>query len=225
MLHRKAILTVLALILGLSVPTCALERVAAKTAYWEIGFSYAMPQGSYAGIPGMDFTDESARTVSIDGANLYEDGFAARLGYGKIVGGKWLLGVTFDYARNQMKNPIVQTGYEPLLFPETNTYSHYAVVIRPGYAPLDLKTAGWSPFVGTSFSFGLAALTAPTYSAEYEATFGMDLDFGLDIKIWQSSDDRSYVTLASMNSWNFLATGNRVSHLQIGGGLRYFFKP
>jgi hypothetical protein len=225
MQHRKALMAAAALVLLMAGQIMAIERVPARFGYIVTGFGFAMPQGDYDGFPNRDFVSDSGAAVTIDGSNLYKDGLSFTLGYGQLIGSRWLFGVCFDYSRHQVKDPVAQPGYEPVSFPKKSTYSHYAIAVRPSFAPLDVRESGWTPFVGSSFTFGLASMTAPGYVSEYEATFGMDIDFGADVRLWEASDSRSFLTLSSLNSWNFLSTGTRVSQLQIGGGLRYFFKP
>ncbi|MEW5795539.1 MAG: hypothetical protein AB1772_04180 [Candidatus Zixiibacteriota bacterium] len=225
MLHGKAVLTVLALVVGVAGQSWGIQRVAARFAYLELRFAYAMPQGEYDGLPGSEFETNDGYGLEIDGTHIYEDGYSFGLAYGRLFEGKWALGAGFEYARHRVKNPIVVPGFEPVRFPERSTYHHYAIALRATYSPLDLKESGWSPYLGPAATFGLAALTSPGYITEYEADFGLDIEFGLDVTLWQAADNRSFLALSSINSWNFLATDDRVSHLQIGGGIRYFFKP
>lgn len=218
----------LLVICGVGSPAYGIERVAARFGYLELRFSYAMPQGEYDGIPGMDFVFDSTELVSFDAGRVFDDGFAAGLTYGQMLGGNWRASVGFDYARNKIKNPILQEKgiYEyRITFLDDETYQQYDLTFRGAYSPTNLAQTPWSPFVGLGASAGLSSATAPGYENQLEFDFGMSLDFGVDVKLWQAADNRSFLALSSMNSWNFLTTAQRISHLQVGGGIRYFFKP
>ena len=225
MLHRIALWVTLTLVSGIAVNSFAIERVPGRMNYLEIRSGYAMPLGDYTGLPGVPFVDQDGFPVSIEGTNVYKDGVSFGVGYGQVFGGKWIAGASFEYARNAVKDPIIQPGFAPVSFPKESAYNHYAIVLNWAYAPLDLRDQSWSPYFGPSVSLGLASLSAPGYVTEYQTDFGLDLAFGMDFRVWQSADNRSMVALSSINSWNFVATSDRVSHLQIGGGLKYFFKP
>jgi len=226
--YCKTLLATLALVLGASAPSFAIQRVAARFGVLEVRFGYAMPQGQYDGLPGLDFIFDESELVEFDADRVYKDGFALGLSYGQMLGGNWRVSVAFDYSRNEIRNPILQQIglYEySIAFPHRLTAHQYDLTLRGAYAFTDLSQTVWSPFVGVGLSTGLSSNTSPGYTTESEFDFGMCLDFGLDVKIWQAADNRSFVALSSINSWNFLSTGERVSHLQIGGGIKYFFKP
>ena len=205
-----------------------IERVAARFSYLELRSSYAMPQGEYDGLPGMDFLFDDTELVTFDANKVFDDGFAFGLTYGQMLGGNWRASVGFDYARNKIKNPILQQKgiYEyRITFLDDETYQQYDLTFRGAYSPTNLAQTPLSPYVGLGASAGLSSATAPGYENELEFNLGVSLDFGLDVKLWQAADNRSFVALSSINSWNFLTTAERISHLQVGGGIRYFFKP
>lgn len=211
-----------------ATPAHAIQRVAARFGIMEVRFGYAMPQGDYDGLPGLDFIFDESDLVAFDAENTFEDGFAAGISYGQMLGGHWRASFGFDYARNKVKNPIMQLigDYQYRIdFTDDLTYNQYDLSFRTAYAITDLRQYGWSPFVGLGALAGMSTSQSPGYESQMKLDFGMSLDFGLDAKLWEGADRRSFVALSSINSWNFVTTGDRVSYLQIGGGLRYFFKP
>jgi hypothetical protein len=229
---RIKILVPAVLLLSVAIPAHAIERVASRFGALEIRFGYAMPLGEYDGLPGLDFIFEDsasgAELVDFDAERVFDDGFAFGFSYGQILAGRWRASIGFDYARHDVKNPIIQQigDYQySIAFPDDVSYNQYGLSFRVAYAPTDLHRQGWSPFVGVGALSGLSAISSPGYETDSEFDFGMSLDFGLDVKLWENPDARSFVALSSINSWSFVATGERVSHLQIGGGLKYFFKP
>ncbi len=217
----------LALICVISGQTSAIERVAARMGYMEVSSSYAMPLGSYNGIPGMPFEFDAGSTFSYDANRVYNDGFGVGLTFGKAYISNWRIAVGFDYARNKIKNPISQAGglYEyTIAFMDDPTYHQSDVKLHCAYAPLNLTESYWTPFVGLGASLGLGSVSTPGYQTDYQFNTSLAADFGLDVKLWTAPDKRSFVTFSSINSWTFVATGDRIKHLQVGGGLRYFFK-
>jgi len=222
-------ISALALIMAAATPAGAIQRVAAKFGIVEARFGYAMPLGEYDGLPGLDFIFDESELVAFDAERVYEDGYAFGLSYGQALGGHWRASVGFDYARNKVKNPIIQRigdyQYSIEDLPNNLSNDQYDLAFRTAYAFTDLNQLGWSPFLGLGALAGLSSSRSPGYPANSEFDFGMSLDFGLDVKLWQGSDGRTFAALSSINSWNFVTTGERVSHLQIGGGLKYFFKP
>jgi hypothetical protein len=229
MLSGKHIGTLaLMLLVAAATPAHAIQRVAPRIGIIEVRFGYAMPLGEYDGLPGLDFIFDESDLVSFDAENVFEDGFAAGISYGQMLGGHWRASFGFDYARNKVKNPIMQQIGDYLYridFTDDLTYNQYDLSFRTAYAFTDLRQYRWSPFLGLGAMAGLSTSQSPGYETQMKLDFGMDLDFGLDVKLWEGADKRSFVALSSINSWNFVATGDRVSYLQIGGGLRYFFKP
>jgi len=228
MLHRKALLAAAALVLAMAGQILALERVPAKFSYLEVRFSYAMPLGAYDGLPGFDFDFGEDGLIEFDADRVYDDGFGFGLTYGQLFGANWRTSAGFDYANNKIKNPIIQQSgiYEYRIgFTDDLTYQQYDLAVHTSYSPLGLVQSTWSPYFGLGGAIGMASATASGYESDYEFNLAFSLDFGLDAKLWTAPDDRSFLTLASINSWNFAASGDRVKHLQIGGGLRYFFKP
>ena len=63
------------------------------------------------------------------------------------------------------------------------------------------------------------------YADENELKFTVSVNFGADIKVWTAPSGRSYVALSSVNSWDLLASGQRPRYLNIGGAIKYYFRP
>jgi len=225
---KQAAMLALALVVVAIAPAQAIQRVSARTGVIEVRFGYAMPLGEYDGLPGIDFIFDESELIAFDAERVFDDGIGLGFTYGQMLGNHWRVSVGFDFAQNKVKNPIIQQigDYQySVSFPDDPTYKQYDLSLRAAYALTDVHQAGWSPFVGVGVLTGLSAITSPGYETDSEFDFGMSLDFGLDVKLWEASGGRSFVALSSINSWNFLVTGERVSHLQIGGGVKYFFRP
>ena len=82
-----------------------------------------------------------------------------------------------------------------------------------------------APYAGVGFTGGLTAATAKGYDSESRIEVLARVNFGLEFKFWQSASKRSFLTVASVNSYDFVASGDRPRHLYMGGALKYYFRP
>jgi hypothetical protein len=186
-----------------------------------------MPQGTHKGMPGSPFATDDGDILEFNAPNVYKDGYYLGIGIGQVMDGAWFASVGFDYARNEVQRPIEQRFGDDIFsttMERGTTYRQYDLTFRTSYSFIDLDHNPMSPFVGLNGSAGLQVLSAPGYASNNEFDFGLGLDFGLDFKVWSASDKRSFMTVSSMNSWNLVSTGARVSHLSVGAGIRYFYK-
>jgi hypothetical protein len=205
----------------------AIQRVAPRLSLLEFRGGYGMPLGSYDQIIGTTFEFDPGEIVSFDAERVYAEGYNLGFSYGQMIGGHWLAAIGFDYARHKIENPIEQEigpYIYTISFLGNPRYSQYDLTLKGQYVFNNLAHQVWSPFVGLAASAALSTLSAEGFETESDGTFALSLDFGVDFKIWKSSDGRAFLTLASVNSWDFVASDTRPNLLRIGGGLRYFFK-
>jgi len=228
MTQRTKFILIVALILVQVASAGAITRAARKVGFLEFHGGYTMPQGSHWGLTGASFETSTHVPLKGDATDIYKDGFNAGIAYGQIYDKHWLVSLGIDFARNAVKDPILLTDGNDLYtnsFQEKRTYQRYDLTLRFLYTPANPVRHAWTPVVGLSANAGLSTLSIPGYQSNSELDFGLNLDFGVDVKIWALPDSRQFVTLSSINSWNFLSTKERVSHLQIGAGIKYFFGP
>jgi hypothetical protein len=224
----KSILAILILTVFACGQALAIQRVAPKMGVWEFRGSYAMPQGTYDGIVGIPFDFGNGQYFEADAEDVYEDGFGFGVSYGQIVGGHWQFSIGFDYSQSDVLDSLGWVLADTLFsitFVGPTEAHQYDLTLRGVYELNNLAHTFWSPFFGLSAATGLTSVSTRGYESDNQINFALNMDFGLDVKIWQDANNRSFVTLSSMNSWNFLTTGERASYLQIGGGIKYFFKP
>ncbi|HPC11748.1 MAG TPA: hypothetical protein PK112_06570, partial [candidate division Zixibacteria bacterium] len=81
-----------------------------------------------------------------------------------------------------------------------------------------------APYGGVGVQAGLLNIEIAGYDDESDLTILMAADFGLDLKVAEFSKGRSFLTLASINSYDLFGTEDRPKYLTIGGGLRYWFR-
>lgn len=225
---RKLIglLLIPALVLTLAGPSMAITRVAPKVNILEFHGGYGMPQGTYDQIIGTDFIFPTGQVADFDAENVYDNGFYFGLSYGRVIGGHWQTTVGFDFVQIGAKDSIAQAGYDYYItFPEKNTLRSYDINLKAVYGLNDLVNSSWSPFLGLGMTGGLSTLSAEGYESESNATYALSVDFGLDAKIWHDVEDRTFVTISSINSYELAGSGDRARLLRIGGGIKYFFRP
>ena len=235
MLRRLAAFGAVLAFVGISAsPTHAIQRVAQSWGFLEVSGGFAKPLGSYNGTAFGDFT-YNGRLLDIDGDDLYDGGVFFKVALGALHQGRFQGSVGFGFARNNVNNPVVaQVGDNIVQYSWTYggtsaliqdmKLSQYDLDVNLNFLPLDLHRMGWSPYVGLGFHAGYSTLSGRDVQSESEGNIGLGLNFGAEIRLFEDKGKRSFVTLASVNSWDFAVSGDRPKYLQVGGGLRWYFK-
>ncbi len=224
-MFRKCIVSVVILVAVLVcvAPAQAIERTVIRYNTLCVYGGLSQPIGTNNGTVFYNFSDGSGRQFNVDSKDLYEEGFHLGSNYGKIVGGHWMVTLGFRYTSHEVKDPIVGDGIAVSL-PERPTYRQYDVDLNLDYYFMNLRYSTFSPYFGLGIHPGVQADHFKAFKDEYDATFALGLNFGAEVKIYTDRKNGPYLTLASINNWNFLATSDRPRHLNIGGGLRYYFR-
>ncbi|RKX24356.1 MAG: hypothetical protein DRP45_08385 [Candidatus Zixiibacteriota bacterium] len=216
------------LVILTAIPSAwAIQRTAPRLNVVSFSGGYAGPVGTYDGTVALDF-DFDGTLVDFDAKNVYENGVRLAISYGAVKRGHWLGTLGFEYTRHNYKNPLVQRHsnhlYE-ITFLEDPAFSQYDLELSLGYLFNDLNYTVWSPLFGFRLTAGMSGISAERVESEYQSSLSLGLDFGADIKIWTAPDKRSFVTLSSVNSWDFAASNDRPRYLNIGAGIKYYFRP
>ena len=225
--HFKGFVALLVLILMTSSSAVAIQRVSPRLYVVNFYGGHAAPLGTYDGIVGLDF-DIGRERVEFDADNVYDNGFHLGASYGMIKGGHLLMSVGIHYIQHDVKNPIRQTIGDYVYsveFAQAPTLKQYDLDVNVNYLFMDLNTGVWSPYFGGAVSAGMSSASYEGYDNEYEAGLALGFNFGADFKLWSAADNRSFVTLSSVNSWNLVASGDRPRYLHIGAGVKYYFRP
>lgn len=229
--RTAAFLATSALVFFTATPTRAIQKVAPTWGFVEFSGGLAKPVGSYSGVIWHDFIDESGHSFDAGGDELFDGGYFFRVAVGGLHRGKLQGSLGFSFSENQVNNPFVTgDGYTnswtygggPTLVADIKQ-SQYDLDVNLNYLPIDLHQQPFSPYVGLGLHGGLTSLKARDIDAEWQGSAAISLNFGAELKVYQDGN-KSFVTLASINNWNFAATGERAKYLQIGGGLRWYFK-
>jgi len=235
MLRRfVALWVVLALVLVAAPASQAIQKVAPSWGILEVSGGFAKPVGSYDGTAFGDFT-YNGQLFDVPAEDLYDGGFFLKVALGVFERGHLQGTVGFGFASNNVKNPVtVRTGDEVIEYSWTYGIGgslvrdlkirQYDLDLNLNYLPLDLNQTGWSPYVGVALHAGVSSLSGRDVQSENETNAAVGLNFGAEIRLFSDKAARSFVTLASVNSWDFVGTGERPRNLQLGGGLRWYFK-
>jgi len=224
---RKLTGFVLILVLIGVSSSLAIQKVAPRLNVVDIYGGYSAPLGEYDSYILYDFTYDD-KTFEFEGSDIYKSSFHLGVDYGQVINRHWLASIGFCYGSS---NYFEDTLWAPLpdtvgfRMPRDSKFRQYDISFDLHYLVNDLTEQLWSPYVGASVAAGMSGVVLRDFENEYNATIALSLDFGLDVKLWTAPDKRSFVTLASINSWDFLTSGARPKYLQIGGGIKYYFRP
>ncbi len=223
------------------VATGGIVRVAKRYNVVDLCGGYSTPVGSYDGLSGfLDFTDEGGRAVDIDADRLYDPTFHIGLNYGQLRNNRMLISVGFRYTRIDQLNLYQVTttdlGLDPTQYAQWEANSMFMEKDKPSLSQYDfdfnfsylftpISENFWSPYVGLGVRGGLTAATHKGFESESHLNAALAASCGVEVKVWESPRKRSFATLASVNSYDLLESGNRPRFLNFGLGLKYYFRP
>ena len=218
----------LALILPMLVSPINGEIVRVARRYNVIDFygGSSSPVGKYDGLAGfVDFMDEQRQLVEVDGDKVYDPTYQLGLSYGQLRNNQMLLEIGFRYTR------IEQAGDNPLIFFASDGLTaeaklhQYDLDINLNYLFMNIIEQSFAPYVGVGFRAGFTNASASGFESESHINTVLAANVGAELKLWEGARKRSFVTLASVNSYDLLASGDRPRYMNIGGALKYYFRP
>ncbi len=196
----------------------AIRRVAARYNVLNIYGGYAEPHGEYSESGLVYFVDSLNRPRYIDADSLYDPTYYLGIDYGTMYGHHFLYLIGFRFTEHNVQKWV---------FDEVGKYNlrQYDIEFNANYYFLDLLESVWSPYVGAGAQAGFTVYSVKgTVSNDSKLKVAFSANFGFDVKILQTAKKKSFVTISSMNSLNMVATDNRQKYLNLGVGLRYFFR-
>jgi hypothetical protein len=176
---------------------------------------WSTPFGNYSAIGPQPIDD----VFSYPASDIYDPTFHVGMNIGQLSATRMYFGFGFQYT----KINIDERNFE--LTPSDMTFHQWDINLDANFYPVSPKDEPVTPFVGPGLSFGITSQRAPGFRSESQLNLGLNVNFGLDLKIWEAPDNRSLITVSSINSWTVVSGGDRPRFLNIGGGLRYFFRP
>lgn len=195
-----------------------IKRVASRYNIMNFYGGYADPHGEYDQSGLVYFEDNQDNPYDIKGDSLYNPTYYLGIDYGTLYGRHILYMIGFRFTEHSAKD---------WLFDEINfeyKLRQYDIEFNANYYLLDLVESPWSPYIGAGVQSGFTTYSVKGFDNDSQLKFAFSLNLGFDIKLFQAPNKRSYVTLASMNNYNLLASDNRPKYLNVGLGLRYFFR-
>lgn len=215
----KGITVILIMVLTAVSSTHAIQRVAARWSLVEGYGGYSSPLGTYDNAGGVPFFDAQDNPVEMDAEVIYDPSYYFGFNYGQLRQGHLLMTLGFRYTKVKLDDQL-----KPLFTAGAPGLSMYDLEVNLNWQFMDLHYSSWSPYFGLGFHAGLVRQNYRDFNDEYNTTADLGLNFGAEVKLWSAPGSRSFVTLASINNWSFAASSERLRGLNIGGGLKYYFK-
>jgi len=224
-MHRSKITLLLMLLIGLLFSEAfGISRVARRMNMLEIYGGVGSINGEYDGLPNIPFVINNRR-VDVKGSDIYGSSYHVGITYGQLRNRHFLVSLGFQFTDHGINDTIPLPLDTILLLPSGLDLKQYDVSINLNYLFFDLGQSSWTPYFGFGLQAGIASMTFDDFATENEANYTLGFNFGADVKVWSEGNGRSAVTLSSVNTWNLVASNDRPRYLQIGGGIKYWFRP
>lgn len=194
----------------------AVVRVARRFNVMEFAFLTADPVGTYSRVGTIDLIDQNDIPFEEKGDEVFNSTWGVALSYGQLRNDVFAGSVGFRYIKVDHKLQFIET---------TIDFHQVDLDFTLNIHPLKPASSLFSPYVGGTVNAGLTITEPQGYATESALTVGLSANFGFDFKVWSDNTNKSFLTLASINSYNLIASDGRPKYFQIGGGLRYWFKP
>ena len=211
-------------IILVSSSSFAVSKTSRLTNFVDFYVGSSSPTGFRDGLPDVEFFDNN-RNVEVESDKIYDNTFHLGLSYGQLTSKHLLWSLGLHYTDHKVADTIPLSdsiGIELLYNP---TYRQLDIDFNFNLYLLDLTKSGFAPYAGLGLHGGILRINDDINQSDYSANLGMSVNFGADIKVWKSADTRTFVTLSSVNSYDFYGSSDRPKYLNIGGAIKYYFSP
>lgn len=201
----------------------AVTRTQRSLFVFDVTGGYSTAFGDYTGIGPYTWTGGSL-TADQTFDPTYNFGF----NLGKIHNDRLYAGIGFRYTKINIGDNFVNSFGDDGLGPAYMAYlrfHQYDFNVDCNYYLANVFDESMAPYFGGSIIGGLTTWAPPGFRSESKLSVALAVNFGLDLKVWNAMDKRGFVTLSSINSWQIVGSGHRPRYLNIGAGIRYFFRP
>ncbi|MBN1212473.1 MAG: hypothetical protein JXA92_07835 [candidate division Zixibacteria bacterium] len=219
---KSGIILTLLLVLA-AASASGITRVSRSLNVIDFYGGYATPWGKYEGTISRNFMVDN-RPVDVDAEDVYEPTFFIGFDYGSLRRGHLLYQLGFRYYNHRMIDTVQLPSNYISYFGIDYSLRQYDIDFNFNYLINDLNFKPWSPYLGLGFHAGITSLGAKGYDSENEIELALSLNYGLDLRIWKKRDNESFITLSSINNFNFWASEDRPKYFNFGLGLKYFFE-
>lgn len=229
MLRRSNfVVLVVVLLLVVAASTEAVTRVSKRYNVLDFGAGYANPVGHYDNFGGESFVDLSGRYYRLDADQVFNSSYSIGVFFGQLRN-RWMISLGGVYTKVNQRDTIFvgDVGYvwpysDAVVF---SNFGQWDIRLNVNYQFMDISENQFTPYAGLGLAAGLISETAPGINANYDANTLLSANFGVEFKLWTSANKRSFVTLASVNSYDLLSSGYRPRNLNIGGAIKVYMRP
>jgi hypothetical protein len=201
----------------------AVERVSRLMNFVDFYVGGSTPVGERDGLPDVEFSDFVAN-AELNSDKVYENTFHMGVTYGQLRS-HFLWSIGLHYTDHRPFDLIELSPDTSLVLNFNPTYRQLDINFGLNAYLLDIMKSGFSPYAGLAVRGGIMRIDDDVNEADYTANLGMSVNFGADLKLWSAADARSFVTLSSVNSYDFYGSSDRPNYLNIGGAIKYYFSP
>ena len=202
----------------------AITRAARTVNFVEFYGGSSMPTGTYTGLPDYDFIINGS-LVDVDAEDVYDNSFHFGLGYGQLRGSHLLFSLGFRYTKHDVEKIIPISADTVVLVDSSTNYNQFDLDFNLNYMITDITKSPFAPYVGVGVQAGILSISSSGFRTDNEAMLSLSLNFGGDIKIWSAADGLSLLTLSSINRYDFYGSNQKPRYLNLGAGLKYYFRP
>jgi hypothetical protein len=203
-----------------SLSEAAIRRVARRYNVIDFYGGYAIPHGEYDAMGDLPFTDQSGHPINLGADEWLDETYFLGFDYGTLYKAHLMYMIGFRFTNHRVMDVFETPPAKDIRFRQ------YDLEFNANYMFNNLSNLFWSPYVGVGAQAGFTSFSIKgADNDESRLNFALSLNFGVDFKIWSEPQKRSFVTLSSINNLNFVGSDDRPIYLNIGGGLRYYFRP
>ncbi len=229
--HTRTVIATIAILILTASQVAALGRVARRYNVIDFYGGTSSPVGKYDGLAGfVDFYDADDRPTDVDGDVLYDPTFHLGFNYGQLRNDKMLVTVGFRWTKIEAinlwgLNTVGREGLAILLDPRKPSINQYDFDFNFNFMFLSIAQGSFAPYVGVGFRAGVTSVTAKGFESESRLNTVLAGNFGAEFKLWENAKKRAFLTVASVNSYDLLSSGDRPRYFNLGAALKYYFRP
>jgi len=226
--NMKLFFAVIVVLMVSATNIFAITRVAARYNVMEFNVSSAQPQGSYnrigVGAQGIKFDGGLGQSFDIDADDLYKNSTSFGINYGRLINDNVLFNVGFSFINAKHKEVFEDPAFI-YTYPEFFKLRMFNFDFNWNYYFMPPVQQTLAPYAGVGIQTGLLSVSVTDFASESDFILATSINFGADLKVWKSSDEMGFLTISSVNSYQFYASENRPKYLTIGASLKYFMRP
>ena len=229
--HTRTVIATVAILILTASQAAALGRVARRYNVMDFYSGTSSPVGKYESLADfVDFSDADGQPTDVDGDVLYDPTFHLGFNYGQLRNDRMLVTVGFRWTKIEAinllgLNSVGRSGLAILLDPKKPSINQYDVDFNFNYMFLSIAQRSFAPYVGVGFRAGFTSVTAKGFESESRLNTVLAGNFGAELKLWENAKKRAFLTVASVNSYDLLSSGDRPKYFNLGAALKYYFRP